>query len=212
MLRPFTRGGFWYNAPCGCGTKDCSCTEICEIAMPGLVAAVHSVWEHGVELPHSAYRIDNGRLLVRQDGLCWPECQDMTKDWDHPDAFTVIYTPGIKPGNAGEWAAGVLAYEFAKACNGDKCRLPSSVSSLSRQGVSMDFSQGMFPDGNTGIREVDAYILSINPNHLTQPPRVWSPDVTGPRYTEVTQAIMDTLATGPFGPEFDASDFAVLSP
>jgi hypothetical protein len=41
----------------------------------------------------------------------------------------------------------------------------------------------MFPDGMTGIREVDAYLTSINPNALRQPPRVWSPDMPGHRFT-----------------------------
>jgi hypothetical protein len=47
----------------------------------------------------------------------------------------------------------------------------------------MEFSTGMFPDGMTGIREVDAYLTSINPNALRQPSRVWSPDLPGHRFT-----------------------------
>jgi hypothetical protein len=177
--------------------------------MPGLVAQVMHVWIDGAELTPSAYRIDNGRILVRQDGDCWPECQDMNVAWDQPGAFTVEYVPGIRPGSGGEWAAGVLAYEFAKACQGEKCRLPAAVTALSRQGVSMEFSQGMFAGGHTGIREVDAFVLGVNPNHLSKPPLVWSPDQPGIRFTDLPQTTVNPA--GPFGPEFSL-EFAVMTP
>jgi hypothetical protein len=194
---PMLRGGFWYNVPCGCGSV-CSCSARCEVVLPGYVAEVTRVWIDGAELDRDAYRLDNGRILVRQDGDCWPECQDMNVAWDEPGAFTVEYVPGIKPGPAGEWAAGVLAYEYAKACSGEKCRLPSSVTSIARQGVSMEFSQGMFAGGMTGIREVDAFVLSVNPNHLVKPPLVWSPDLPPTRFTELTVK----PPSGPFNRDF----------
>jgi hypothetical protein len=146
---------------------------------------VQEVTIDGATLDQSAYRIDNSHLLVRTDGECWPLCQDMNLDPSEPGTFAVTYVPGIVPGSAGLWAVGLLALEFAKACTGGKCRLPSSVTSISRQGVSMEFSEGMFAGGMTGIREVDAYVVSINPNHLVQPPRVWSPDLKQPRYSAV---------------------------
>jgi len=183
-INPVNVRGHWYNAPCGCAGPACSCGPVCEIMLPGVVAEVLSVWVDGEMLDSSAYRIDNANLLVRQDGGCWPECQDMAQPWDSADAFTVEYVPGVAPDAAGLWAAGVLASEFAKACQGGKCRLPSSVTSVVRQGVSMSFSEGMFAGGVTGIREVDAYVFSINPNHLVQPSRVWSPDLRSGRLTQ----------------------------
>jgi hypothetical protein len=188
FINPSLVNGAWVNNACGCGTDGCSCVTVCEVSLPGQVARIDAVWLAGARLDPTAYRVDNGHLLVRQDGDCWPLCQDMTQPWDGLDAFTVVYTPGIVPDDAGLWAAGLLAYEFTKACTGGKCRLPSSVTSLARQGVSYEFTQGMFAGGVTGLREVDAYIQSINPHHLSQPSRVWSPDVRQPRYSALDLA------------------------
>ena len=103
----------------------------------------------------------------------------------------ITYVPGIRPGPAGECAAGVLACEFSKACAGGKCRLPSSVTGLTRQGVSFTMTTEMFPGGMTGIREVDAYLTTVNPNQLKVPSTVWSPDLptSGHRYTTWTAPV-----------------------
>lgn len=184
VMSPYVSGGSWFNVVCG-HTGGCGCTEIAQIAFPGPIARIDSVHLDGALLDPDAYRVDNGHLLVRQDGEGWPLCQDMNVPWDGPGAFAITYVPGIEPGPAGLWAAGLLTVEFARACAGGKCRLPNSVTSLARQGVSMTFSEGMFAGGNTGIREVDAYVLSVNPNHLKQPSRVWSPDQPAARYSGV---------------------------
>lgn len=165
-----------------CGGQGCSCPELSEVILPGKVAQVTSVMEDGIELDPSMYRLDGNRL-IRTDDDVFPACQDMRLSPDAVGAFTVTYVPGVVPGPGGEFAAGVLACEFAKACTTGKCRLPSSVVSVARQGVAMQFSQGMYPDGLTGIREVDAYILTVNPNSLKVPPMVWSPDTGSGRAT-----------------------------
>lgn len=182
-MHPHIRDGYWINSVCG--SPRCSCARLCEIAFPGPVAEVLEVSWSGSTIPLSAFRIDNGNLLVRQDGECWPSCQRMDLPLGEPCTLGVTYVPGLVPGIAGLWAAGVLACEFAKACTGAKCRLPASVTSISRQGVSMDIDTGLWAGGLTGIREVDAYILSVNPNQLAIAPMVWSPDidVMAHRYT-----------------------------
>jgi hypothetical protein len=85
-LSPFISGGKWYNA-CGC-RDDCSCVSLCEVILPNGVGAVESVVLNGAVLDPTAYRIDNGNRLVRQDGECWPDCQDMsvpaTEDYFEP--------------------------------------------------------------------------------------------------------------------------------
>jgi len=183
---PHIYGGEWYNSP-RCFDSGCSCEFVADVVLPGKVAAIDKVLVDGFVLPCESYRLDNGNRLVRTDGFSWPSCQNMhVSDWDL-GSFAVHYVPGVKPNAAGLWAAGVLACEFAKACNGGKCRLPSSVTSVVRQGVSMEFDNSMFANGQTGIREVDAYLLSINPNKLKVPPRVWSPDQREGRFVPVTE-------------------------
>jgi len=178
---PYIKDGQWYNQRCG--DTGCSCVPLSEVVFPGKVAEVTGVLVDGAVLAETSYRLDNGNRLVRTDGGKWPACQDMRLAENAYGAFAVHYMPGIKPSNDGLWAAGVLAYEFSKACVGDKCRLPSSVTSVVRQGVSMQFDNSMFSNKQTGIREVDAYVLSINPHGLKTPPLIWSPDMVQGRYT-----------------------------
>jgi len=185
-MSPAIIDGQWVN--CICGNTSCSCGQVCEIIFPGSVARIDKVDLGGVEVPLTAFRIDNTNRLVREDGMCWPACQDMGAPEGAPNTLTITYVPGIDPGPSGAWAAGVLACEFAKACSGAKCRLPSSVTAIARQGVSMTMQASMFENQQTGIREVDAYLLSVNPAHLLQPSLVWSPDLvtSGHRYPSWT--------------------------
>jgi hypothetical protein len=173
-FQPYVAGGRWYNA-CGCKT-DCSCTSLCEVIMPTPVGGITEVWMDGGLLDPSAYRVDNGTRLVRTDGDCWPTCQDMTLDTDLGGAFTVSYYPHLAPNDLFRYAAGVLAAEYFKACSGKQCRLPQGVTSISRNGITMEIPSGLFPNGATGLREVDPIIRIYNPNGLKMPSRVMSPD------------------------------------
>lgn len=168
----------------GCGRMSgCSCAGLHEVVLPGLVADVVSVLVDGVALADTAYRIDNGHILLRTDGEPWPSCQSMALDVTEVGTFGVWYVPGIRPDAAGRAAAGILACEFAKACTGGKCRLPATVTTIARQGITMEVGTEGFRKGMTGIREVDAYLASLNPNGLLLPPRIWSPDLAQHRYT-----------------------------
>lgn len=186
---PYLQNGNWYNSVCG--VDPCSCERMCEIVTPGAIAELTSIRLDGVEMPLTDFRVDNGNRIVRMDGECWPSCQNMNLPLGEPGTLGITYIPGVKPGPAGLWAAAVLACEFSKACMGNKCRLPSSVSQIVRQGVTMTLGAGLsartfrpeaFPGGLTGIREVDAYIYSVNPNALRMPAMVWSPDLTATKH------------------------------
>jgi len=165
--------GDWHNCARIDGT--CSCSKMCEILLPGRAAAITNVNVDGVDLDLALFRIDNGTRLVRQDGQCFPDCQDLTLPAGQAGTVTVEYVPGIPVTAAGLAAVGVLACEFAKACGNGKCRLPTGVTNIVRQGVAMTLSSGMF-DAGTGIREVDGYIYSVNPHGLKTAPKVWTPD------------------------------------
>lgn len=184
FLSPHVRAGDWVNAGCA-RAASCSCDPLSEVVLPGLVADVLSVSIDGAVLVDGAdYRLDGNRLLRLGDEL-WPSCQDMRAGPDDPGSFIVEYVPGVRQDAASARAAGVLACEYAKASSTGKCRLPSSVTTLSRQGVTMDLDNGLFSNGLTGIREVDVFILSVNPNRLRNTPRVWSPDAPSHRVVGV---------------------------
>lgn len=178
---PQNWGGVWING-CGC-TTDCSCTTLCEVSLPAPVGTVSEVKVDGNVVDPTDYRVDQNRLVWTGDGECaWPACQDMAAT-DGPGTFRVTYLNSYPVDKMGAYAAGVLASEFAKACTGTKCRLPATVTAVSRQGISYDVTAGTFPNGTTGIREIDAYIGLWNPDALRQQTRVWSPDVHPPRVT-----------------------------
>jgi hypothetical protein len=174
VFAPYVSNGSWYNG-CGC-VGDCSCTALCEVVMPSPVGGIDSIWLDGAVLDPSAYRVDNGNRLLRTDGSCWPSCQDMTKTRDDEGSFIVSYYPNLAPNDLLNYAAGVLATEFYKACAGKTCRLPQGVTSVTRSGITMEIPSGLFPNGATGLREVDPIIRIYNPNALKTQPRVMSPD------------------------------------
>lgn len=170
---PYVSGGRWFNS-CGCvSATSCSCTVIQEIVLPEPeVSGPIVVTIDGAVLDPTAYRVDNGNRLVRQDGDPWPLCQDMNLPAGSVGTFEVSYHPGIGPDNMLNYAAGLLAIEWYKACEGRDCRLPAGTTSVVRQGVS--FTIPSFNSGVTGIREVDAIVSIYNPNHLKAPARMVS--------------------------------------
>lgn len=181
-FNPHLEAGVWVNS-CGCQSAyDCSCTVLCEAILPGPVGRILEVKLDGAVLTPGSYRVDNQHRLVRTDGGCWPVCQDLGHD-DEDVGLWVTYYRGAAPNPLTLYAAGVLAAEYYLACTGNDCRLPAGVTSVSRQGVSFQVATGLFQNGFTGIREVDAIIGLYNPNGLTAPPSVSSPDMRGARIT-----------------------------
>lgn len=178
---PMIADGHWWYVD----QSRCDACAVCEVVLPGKIADVKRVSINGVwYLPaDNIWRIDNHNRVVRTDGSCWPKWQNLKLPLTQDKTFGVEYVPGRKPGLDGLWATATLASEFARACSGGKCRLPSNVTSIARQGVNMTFSEGYFENG-TGIREVDAYVYSVNPNRLKVPPRIWSPDQPVHRYVD----------------------------
>lgn len=177
---PFVDSGVWRN--CGC-TGGCTCRATCELAIGVPTVSISEVTIDGIELDPSAYRLDQterGPVLVRLDGDCWPECQDMNVASNAVGAFTVTYVPGRPLPADGPIIAGMLACQFAKACmGGGDCALPSQLQSLTREGVELQLiDPATLPEAVlTGVPEVDRWVRSVNPANLRQRPRVFSPDV-----------------------------------
>ena len=276
---PYIENGRWFNA-CGCRRDQCGCGVIRELILPEQeVSGPVVVTINGAVLDPSAYRIDNGNRLVRQDGQDWPMCQDMNKPLSAPpvfepqtivwptgeridltragdlvtghfypngvtefnstpmpvpvgfapgtsgtlslwvtssyvaiisdgsgswtitigaaepppypegetqwlaapvepvgqdDTFSVSYYAGVGPDDMLNYAAGLLAGEWYKACDGRECQLPNTVTQVVRQGVT--FTIPSFDTGTSGMREVDNIIAIYNPHHLKTPSRVLSVD------------------------------------
>lgn len=174
-------GGVWRNCTCA---GMCRCRATCEARMPYPVAEIIEILVDGIVLDPSAYRLDDGNIIVRTDGECFPECQDMDLADTEVGTWSVKLRPGAPLPRSGAIAAGKLACEFAKLCAGDAdCALPEQLISLSRNGVQVQVAdpQLILDSGLTGIQEVDLFIRTFNPGQLKARPRVYSPDVRNPR-------------------------------
>lgn len=172
---PFNWNGVWSNVCLGVGI---GCNSKCEVLLPRPVGPVSEVKVDGVVISPSDYRVDNAHILVWQgSGDCpFPQYQDLSKPDTEVGTFSVTYLNAYPVDALGAYAAGILAMEYAKACSGRKCRLPSNVTTVVRQGVTMELQPGSFPNGQTGIREVDTFIAMWNPQNIRQA-TVWSPDL-----------------------------------
>jgi len=185
--------GAWRNCWCGCaGTPGCCmCRVDCQVYLPGPAATVLSVTVNGEVIDPTTYRIDNGIWLVRTretpdqvDPPCWPQFQDYNVD-NGDQTFIITYQQGLIVPQPLLRAAGELACEYAKACLGLPCRLPSRATSIARQGVSIslvDIDQ-LLERGLTGVTTVDQLIRSYNPGGLTSAMRIASPDTERIRET-----------------------------
>lgn len=170
-------GGVWRNCTCGGG---CTCRARCEAYLDGPIAEILEVKVDGVVLSPLAYRVDSDTILVRTDGECWPECQDLNITDDEPDTWSVTYRPGIALPVIGQIAAGELACEFARGCAGSEgCALPQQLISMTRNGIDVQVAdpQLLLENGLTGLPNVDLFIKAVNPARLARRPSVKSPDV-----------------------------------
>lgn len=141
----------------------------------------------GEVLDPSLYRIDDWRYLVRlpdPEGVNpgWKCCQSLDLPDTEPDTWSVEYTYGTPPPPAGVAAAKLLACQLALACTGSEdCELPSSITSITRQGVTMLLlNPGEFFGGRTGLYQVDLFLTTYNPSRGRGPARISTPDI--PRY------------------------------
>jgi hypothetical protein len=185
---PYIWNGAWKNCYCGNNGPGCTCSPDCQVYLPGPVHSIVSVQVGGESLVvtggSSEVFVLDQQWLVRVDtDACWPECGDQNKPPGDVDAFEVVYLRGLPIPDALANAYAALACEYAKACLGLPCRLPSRVSSISRQGVTISMVDvaELLRNGLTGLWEVDQVILALNPNGLKGRTRFYSPELEEPR-------------------------------
>jgi hypothetical protein len=182
---PYIFNGEWRNCWCGTGPGCCTCDPLCQVYLPGPVSSVVSVRLGGETLPVSgSYFVLDQQWLVRVDtSLCWPQCSDQNLAPGDLNAFEVTYRRGRPVPDALLTAAGSLACEYIKACQGADCRLPSRVASIARQGVSITMADvnELLRNGLTGLKEVDEVVRALNPHGSKGRTRFYSPDLQVPR-------------------------------
>lgn len=154
---------------CGPCAKKC---ELPSVTLPAPVVSIDEVVIDGVVLDPSAYQVENYRKIVRVDGEGWPCSNDRTlnsAEGGDPGTWQITYSYGRSAGVDGELVCARYACELAKAfCNGEGCQLPDKVQRLVREGVTFDELSNLIyqEKGLTGIREVDDWVASVNPQGL----------------------------------------------
>jgi hypothetical protein len=131
------------------------------------VRSVLSVSIGGVLQDPSSYELLDGSTIALRGG--WGLCST-------PE---ITYTFGVDPPPLGRMAARRLANELLAAARGDECKLPTNVTSVSRQGLSFEIwdPQAFLDKGHTGLYEVDLFVATVNPGKAKKRPRVFSPDL-----------------------------------
>lgn len=170
--------GLWVNS-CGC-SGSCGCTVTDGVALPLPIGEIVEVKVDGAVIAPVNYTIYADRLIwVGPDPSPFPATQNLNLPDTLPDTFSVTYLNAYPVDMLGAQAAAFLALEFAQACKPrGKCSLPRGVVSVVRNGVSFEIEQSFFPNGETGIDVVDAYIQMWNPDHRTQATTVWTPSMS----------------------------------
>ncbi len=183
--RPAIFNGAWYNLTCGGCGGSCSCNPLSEAWLPSPVSSIVSVKLDGQVMPITGYRVDNFRLLVRTDGGVWPICQDLTLADTQPNTWSVTVRVGEETPVSGRLAVGELACEIIKACTGQACAIPKNATTITRQGVTIDFATftDLLRDGLVGLRFSDMFIATYNPQRLLAVPQVYDVDAEAYRRT-----------------------------
>jgi hypothetical protein len=173
--------GQWINLACGRCLDNCSCTSTSEVILPDpFYDPVVTV--DGVTLTRGVdYQVRDGQRLVRLGSAEWPLCQDFTVVTGS-GVFTLTARFGEPVPELGKIAIGVLTLEIAKACCGQPCGLPPSMTRVIRQGVTMEkpVSTELLKEGWTGLMIPDRFIATNNPSRISDRARAFSPDVPYP--------------------------------
>jgi hypothetical protein len=147
---------------CSCDWR-CTCRG-CALTLP---APVYEVDEVLVDGGVSSDWVQRGNQILRSTP--WPQDVEVT------------YKRGIPVPAGGARVVSELARELALyRCKDSRCRLPSNITSRTRQGDSIQFGQRPMREKETpltGIPMIDMWVRAAD--GANPPGRVWSPDVDG---------------------------------
>lgn len=168
-LTAYLYNGEWRNSPCGCSSS-CSRSGPSAVHLPGPVQSITAVTINGVILDESEYRRE-GDLLYRVGGV-WPS-QNLQQPLDEPGTWSVEYERGTPPPAGVGVLVGKLAAEFLSACQGGKCKLPVTVRTITRNGVTYQTADpgAIYDKGYTGITEIDLWLSATNPHKVMRRPK-----------------------------------------
>lgn len=115
------------------------------------------------------------RTLWRVPPDVWPAKDEKWSNAGEGEAFVVDAVTGTPPD---PWALDVcarLVKELYLSCTGSKCRLPSNVTTVTSQGITVRLRDD---EVNTFIPELAAWVHAVNPHGARLPGMVMSPEVS----------------------------------
>lgn len=129
--------------------------------------------------PVGSWHFDrDSRMLYRVPPDVWPTRDEKWSKAGEGNAFVVDATIGTPPD---AWALDVaarLVKELYLSCTGAKCRLPSNVTTVTSQGITVRLRDD---EVNTFIPELGAWVHAVNPHGARLPAAVFSPDIASAR-------------------------------
>lgn len=149
-------------------------TNADRLGLPGYpVVGIEEVVIDGVAVDPARYRVEDYRWLV------WVPEDGGARSWPRAEGWSVTYQFGTGPPPGGRQAAAALGFQLALSCDPDagECRLPQRVQSITRQGISMAILDPLtlFPDGMTGLPEVDTWVAAVRLGAARRPGLLWIP-------------------------------------
>ena len=131
------------------------------------------------DYPANSWRFDrDSRMLYRVPPDVWPRTDEKWSEAGEGEAFVVDAEIGTPPD---AWALDVaarLTKELYLSCSGAKCRLPSNVTTVTSQGITVRLRDD---EVNTFIPELGAWTHAVNPHGARLPATVFSPDLSAAR-------------------------------
>ena len=175
-----------------CDTHACGCAPTSEVVLAGVpIREITEVTIDGVALDPDEYGIIEPNRLVRlrditepKARLVWPGCQVIDLPDTEERTFSVSYTYGADPPQAGRTAAAYLACEIFNGCITEgECSLPANVTRAVREGLTLEstpFVAAALKTGKTGIMAIDSFVGAFVDEKAVGRSSVWSPDLDYP--------------------------------
>lgn len=139
------------------------------LSLPAPISKLESITFGGIEQDLKNFYVRNGNEVYMTNGKGFPEHQDLHKNLGEQNTWSVKYYRGVIVDDLALVAIGKLAVEIAGYIEGKQTRLPELTSNVTRDGMRIEIPAGAFPDGLTGIREVDMYVGIVNPYRQKRP-------------------------------------------
>ncbi len=131
------------------------------------------------EYPTNTWRFDRDtQMLYRVPPDVWPVRDEKWSNAGEGEAFVVDVVIGAPPDAWAMDVAARLVKELYLSCTGGKCRLPSNVTTVTSQGITVRLRDD---EVNTFIPELGAWMNAVNPHGARLPGAVFSPDLAAAR-------------------------------